>query len=49
MKCIQNKKTKQIIRVTDEQASELVDGVTWAYTSKSEWKRLSVMRGKNET
>lgn len=37
MKCIKNEKTGTIIRVEDSQAQQLV-GLTWKYTSKSEWK-----------
>ena len=37
MKCIKNKKTGNIIRVENQQAENMV-GMTWEYTSKSEWK-----------
>ena len=37
MKCIKNKKTGNVIRVENQQAENMV-GMTWEYTSKSEWK-----------
>lgn len=37
MKCLKNKKTGTIIRVTDVQAYQMA-GNQWSYTSKSEWK-----------
>ena len=37
MKCIKNSKTGNIIRVTDEQAHQMV-GNTWEYVAKLEWK-----------
>ena len=37
MKCLKNSKTGNIIRVTDEQANQMV-GNTWQYVPKSEWK-----------
>ena len=37
MKCLQNKKTGNIIRVTDVQAYQMA-GSQWSYISKSEWK-----------
>lgn len=37
MKCIKNKKTGNIVRVTDVQAHQMV-GSQWEYVSKSEWK-----------
>jgi hypothetical protein len=38
MKCVQNKKTGEIKRVSDEQASFMTNS-GWHYTSKSKWKR----------
>lgn len=38
MKCLQNTKTGNIIRVTDIQAYQMV-GNQWKYTSKTEWKK----------
>ena len=37
MKCLKNKKTGNIIRVTDVQAYQMA-GSQWSYTPKSEWK-----------
>lgn len=48
MKCIQNKTTDEIVRVSNERASQLVETKAWAYTSKSKWKRLVRDRGKDE-
>jgi len=38
-KCIKNKKTKEIIKVSDIKADKLVKENKWEYTSKSEYKR----------
>jgi len=43
MKCIKNKKTGNILRVSDQQAIQMV-GPSWDYVSKSEWK--SIVRPK---
>jgi hypothetical protein len=43
MKCIKNKKTGNILRVNDLQATQMV-GSSWDYASKSEWK--SILRPK---
>jgi hypothetical protein len=40
MKCIKNKKTGDIQRVTDKEAYNMV-GNTWSYVSKSEWKLVT--------
>ena len=40
MKCIKNKKTGNIVRVTDVQAYQMV-GSQWQYVSKTEWKNQS--------
>jgi len=37
MKCLKNKKTGNIIRVSDLQAYQMA-GSQWSYTPKSEWK-----------
>lgn len=37
MKCIKNKKTGNIIRVTEQQAYQMI-GSQWEYTSKTNWK-----------
>jgi hypothetical protein len=37
MKCLKNKKTGNIIRVTDVQAYQMA-GSQWSYVSKTEWK-----------
>jgi hypothetical protein len=37
MKCIKNKETGNVIRVTNQQADQMV-GRKWSFTSKSEWK-----------
>jgi hypothetical protein len=37
MKCLRNLKTGNIIRVTDQQADQMV-GREWQFTSKTEWK-----------
>jgi hypothetical protein len=37
MKCIKNKETGNIIRVTNQQADQMV-GRKWSFTPKSEWK-----------
>ena len=49
MKCIEvnGKKGIKIIRVSDKQASDLVDVGRAKYTSKEEWKREG--RGENES
>jgi hypothetical protein len=36
-KCLKNKKTGNIIRVTDVQAYQMA-GSQWSYVSKTEWK-----------
>jgi len=48
MKCVQSKRTMKVKRVSDEKAWELVDTGTWAYVSKSEWKRLVRDAGKHD-
>lgn len=40
MKCIKNKKTGEIKRVTDEFAFNL-EGKGWDYIPKSEWKKTT--------
>jgi hypothetical protein len=37
MKCIKNKETGNVIRVTNQQADQLV-GRKWSFAPKSEWK-----------
>ena len=37
MKCLKNKKTGNIIRVSDVQAYKMA-GSQWSYVPKSEWK-----------
>jgi hypothetical protein len=37
MKCLKSSKTKEIIRITDVKAENMV-GFEWKYVSKSEWK-----------
>lgn len=37
MKCLKNKKTGNIIRVTDVQAYQMA-GSQWSYVPKTEWK-----------
>jgi hypothetical protein len=37
MKCIKNKETGNIIRVTNQQADQMV-GSKWSFAPKSEWK-----------
>lgn len=37
MKCLKNRKTSNIVRVSDQQAQQMV-GTQWEYVSKSEWK-----------
>ena len=37
MKCLKNRKTSNIVRVSDQQAQQMV-GSQWTYTSKEEWK-----------
>ena len=37
MKCLKNKKTGTIIRVSDVQAYQMA-GNQWSYVSKTEWK-----------
>jgi hypothetical protein len=37
MKCLKNNQTGNIIRVSDQQADQIV-GNTWYFVSKSEWK-----------
>jgi hypothetical protein len=39
-KCLKNKKTGNIIRVTEEQAYQMA-GSQWSYVSKTEWKNQS--------
>lgn len=36
-KCLKNKKTGNIIRVSDVQARQM-EGNQWSYVSKTEWK-----------
>lgn len=38
MKCIRDKSTDTIRRVSDEKAAELVAKGPWKYTSKGAWK-----------
>lgn len=45
MKCLKNKQTGNIIRVSDIQADQMV-GNTWNFVPKSEWK--SQVRTKTE-
>ena len=40
MKCLKNKKTSNIVRVSDQQAHQMV-GIQWEYVSKSEWKQIT--------
>ena len=40
MKCLKNQKTGNIIRVSDTQASQM-EGITWQYVTKSEWKAVT--------
>jgi hypothetical protein len=37
MKCIKNKETGNVIRVTNQQADQMV-GRKWSFVPKSEWK-----------
>jgi hypothetical protein len=37
MKCIKNKETGNVIRVTNQQADQMV-GRKWSFAPKSEWK-----------
>ena len=37
MKCIKSKETGNVIRVTNQQADQMV-GNKWSFTPKSEWK-----------
>ena len=37
MKCLKSSKTKDIIRISDSKAENMV-GSEWKYVSKSEWK-----------
>lgn len=37
MKCLKSSKTKEVIRITDAKAENMV-GFEWKYVSKSEWK-----------
>lgn len=38
-KCIQHAKTKEVRRVSDDEAAKLTDN-GWVYISKSQYKRL---------
>jgi hypothetical protein len=40
MKCLKNRKTSNIVRVSDQQAQQMV-GTQWEYVSKSEWKQVT--------
>lgn len=40
MKCVQNTKTKEVRRVSDKEADQLVDQGGWAYITKSVWRSL---------
>ena len=40
MKCIKNKKTGEIERVTDKEAYNKV-GSAWSYVAKTEWKAVT--------
>lgn len=40
MKCLKNQKTGDIIRVDDNQANQM-EGITWKYIAKSEWKSVT--------
>ena len=40
MKCLKNKKTGNIIRVSDEKAYQM-EGREWQYVPKSEWKAVT--------
>ena len=48
MKCIKNKKTGDIQRVTDREAYNMV-GSAWSYISKSEWKSVTRTPQKEES
>lgn len=52
MKCLKNKKTGNIIRVSDVQAYQMA-GSQWSYVSKSEWKsqegKLSTKKEEHDT
>jgi hypothetical protein len=37
MKCLKNRKTSNIVRISDQQAHQMI-GSQWTYTSKEEWK-----------
>lgn len=39
-KCVESGKTKEIIRVSDEEARKLVKN-GWRYVSKSSWKQVT--------
>ena len=47
MKCLKNKKTGNIIRVSEEQAYQMA-GNQWSYVSKSEWKNQFTKKEDNE-
>jgi len=40
MKCIKNRETNEIVRVTDQQVNQMV-GSRWEFVPKSEWKTVS--------
>jgi len=40
MKCLKNSKTGNVIRVKDEQATQMV-GSTWSFVSKDEWRKFT--------
>ena len=40
-KCVESGKTKDIIRVSDEEARKLVNERGWRYVSKSAWKQAT--------
>lgn len=40
MKCVQNKETKEVRRLSDKEADQLVDQGGWTYITKSVWRDL---------
>lgn len=47
MKCLKNKKTGNIIRVSDVQAHQMV-GSQWSYVPKSEWKNPNNLKKEED-
>jgi hypothetical protein len=41
MKCVQNKKTEEIINVGDKRAGKLVDSGEYSYTNRESWKDIT--------